>query len=448
MTYLLIKLCRSVRKAAFVSTILCPWIFSPANDAQASFATSEEEIVVNTKLCNAPQSRVIPQIRSDFTICSQPSNALSGSCIPGSLNEPDTCGFGSNLQGLCGYCASSSPNSTDSCCINSQASAHCSNVHLPTTTSLPPLFPSSTSTSQPATTDASSSQRNHLTGGDIAGIVVGSVLGLALIGALTAVILICIRRRRRQENASNVLNQPGPHRKGPASQMQYATTSGSQTYAAAPPVGRVARMSALQGESADSPPRTNTGTTRGGAAKYSDTSDSEGFGPSPDGRRRGPPTAGRRQGSLSSTSVLGMESETSPQSRSGGDQVSSPEAVTSGQSEQLASFRDYYSQDDIHPNDRVAVLWAYQPRAGDEFDLERGDVLKVVGIWDDGWATGVRLNERAEDFDLHNQQRDSGVSNGSDRRAPSPVLSGEIKAFPVCCPTLLIFKRRFPPFLN
>jgi hypothetical protein len=105
--------------------------------------------------------------------------------------------------------------------------------------------------------------------------------------------------------------------------------------------------------------------------------------------------------------------------------------VTSGRSEQLPSFRDYYSQDDIHPNDKVSVLWAYQPRAGDEFELERGDVLKVVGIWDDGWATGVRVNERAEDFDLHNQQRDSGVSNGSEKRAPSPDLDGEIKAFPV-----------------
>lgn len=50
----------------------------------------------------------------------------------------------------------------------------------------------------------------------------------------------------------------------------------------------------------------------------------------------------------------------------------------------LTCFQDYYSQDDIHPNDKVAVLWAYQPRAVDEFDLDRGDMLKVVGIWDDG----------------------------------------------------------------
>lgn len=111
---------------------------------------------------------------------------------------------------------------------------------------------------------------------------------------------------------------------------------------------------------------------------------------------------------------------------------SSPDGVASGQSEQLQFFKDYYSQDDIHPNDTVATLWAYQPRAGDEFELERGDMLKVVGIWDDGWATGVRLTESAEQWEARkNEQRDSGVSNGS--RRSQVELDSEIKAFPLVC---------------
>jgi hypothetical protein len=139
----------------------------------------------------------------------------------------------------------------------------------------------------------------------------------------------------------------------------------------------------------------------------------------------------KRQGSLSSNSALGSGS--SP--LSGSDQArnfSSPDGVASGQSEQLQFFKDYYSQDDIHPNDTVATLWAYQPRAGDEFELERGDMLKVVGIWDDGWATGVRLSESAEQWEARKaEQRDSGVSNGSQR---SQVESdSEIKAFPLVC---------------
>jgi hypothetical protein len=108
--------------------------------------------------------------------------------------------------------------------------------------------------------------------------------------------------------------------------------------------------------------------------------------------------------------------------------------MTSQQSEQLPFFKDYYSQDDVHPGDRVAVLWAYQPRATDEFSLDRGDMLKVVGIWDDGWATGVMLNERADEWEARRQaQRDSGVSNTSGRRDSSPVAEGEIKAFPLVC---------------
>jgi hypothetical protein len=142
----------------------------------------------------------------------------------------------------------------------------------------------------------------------------------------------------------------------------------------------------------------------------------------------------KRDGSLSSHSVLGgTDSHSSPHSGSNTDRnFSSPEGVASGQSEQLQFFKDYYSQDDIHPNDTVATLWAYQPRANDEFELERGDMLKVVGIWDDGWATGVRLSETAEQWEARRQlQRDSGVSGAT--MQSHPESENEIKAFPLVC---------------
>ena len=196
------------------------------------------------------------------------------------------------------------------------------------------------------------------------------------------------------------------------------------------PGGRVARMSALEGPSNGS---TSYGHPvvgdigEGSHKRYGDTSESEGYGDTPESRRGvGPPATGKRNGSLSSQSVMGAVEDPHTEG-----QLSSPEGVASGQSEQLPFFKDYYSDDDIHPNDKVATLWAYSPRAGDEFELERGDMLKVVGIWDDGWATGVRIRERAEDFmGKHKAQRDSGVSNGSGG-ADSPPPSGELKAFPV-----------------
>ncbi|KAL8789679.1 MAG: hypothetical protein Q9195_006732 [Heterodermia aff. obscurata] len=238
--------------------------------------------------------------------------------------------------------------------------------------------------------------------------------------------------------------------------MAFAPSNGEQnnnTTYEGEPIGRVARMSAMERGSSDSKSRGSKGGdatgsggygerrvtggdapgSRGYGRAYGDSSDSEKYGDTPDLRGgRIPPTTGKRNGSLSSHSMMGgFEDSSSPQSNSGG-QYSSPEGMASGQSEQLPYFKDYYSQDEIHPNDKVSTLWAYQPRAGDEFELERGDMLKVVGIWDDGWATGVRINERAEDYDGKQRlQRDSGVSNGSGDRIQSPAPTGEIKAFPV-----------------
>ncbi|KAL1955508.1 hypothetical protein VTO42DRAFT_8462 [Malbranchea cinnamomea] len=390
-------------------------------DSCAEAATSEEIIVHNEDLCGTPRDDFMDDIRSYFTVCASPADALSGECVPGSANEAAECGFGPNLWGLCGYCAESSPNATDSCCAASDATHRCTNVDLPTV-SLPPLFPTDTSTSTP-----DSAGGGGLSGGQIAGIVVGAVAGLVLIGALLGFLIIFMRRRRRGND--NMLNQPSPQHRGPgtAATMQQAPGSKGKNGNVNPaPGGRVARMSALQSGYDDSPPR-----AIGAAAKF-DSPDSE---RTPgNSSKRGPPITSRRNGSLSSTSVLAGDGDAmSPNSGSGG-QFSSPEGVTSGQSEQLPYFRDYYSEDDIHPNDKVAVLWAYQPRAADEFELERGDMLRVVGIWDDGWATGVRLNERAEDYDgVYRPQRDSGVSDGSGRRGSSPPPTGELKAFPLVC---------------
>ncbi|GLI74348.1 hypothetical protein PoHVEF18_002585 [Penicillium ochrochloron] len=392
----------------------------------ALMATSEQEIMVNKELCPKTTKDYMREIRSDFTICSNPADSLTGSCVSGSDNEPNNCGFRTNTIGLCTYCASSSPNSTDTCCSSSNATSRCSGVTIP----------SSTATLQPivTTTAAAAAGASHgLSGGQIAGIVIGSVAGVAIIGALLAFLFICTRRRRKSQPDA-ALNQPNPQRKGASPPMQQQQPESPTGYNMVPG-GRVARMSALrEAPSSSSPAYSRTSAPMFGGTKYSDSSDSEAMGASPGAMsRRIPPVTGKRHGSLSSSSALaGLDSDSSPLSGTA-HQFSSPEAVTSGQSEQLSYFRDYYSQDDIQPGDKVAALWAYSPRAGDEFELDRGEMLKVIGIWDDGWATGVRLGERAEDYDIHREQRDSGVSNGSHRPGPSPAPSGEIKAFPLVC---------------
>ena len=406
----------------------------------AEFAQSEEQITFDNQLCSNPGGGGAPyldQLRADFTNCALPANALSGTCITGAQNEPDNCGFGSSLMGLCSYCRSSTLNNTDSCCFESDANSRCQNVKLPVFTAMPTLTVTATAkttvsatgtsttgaaASGSATSSSSPSHRSGggLTGGQIAGIVVGSVLGALLLVALLIFCCIFLRRRRRDGSS---LNQPSPSRKG-APPMSYVPPSSSQQGYEVLPGGRVARMSALTGEEQarggygddvyDGSPSSGLKTAAGAAALGA----------------AGGYALTKREGSAAS-SPRGDGS--SPHSGSGGN-FSSPEGVASGQSEQLAFFKDYYSEDDIHPGEKVAVLWAYAPRAGDEFELERGDMLRVVGIWDDGWATGVRVSDRAEDYDgKHKVQRDSGVSNGSGARPDSPVPSGEIKAFPMVC---------------
>lgn len=359
--------------------------------------------------------------------------------MTGAENEPDNCGFGPSLQGLCDFCRASSENATDSCCIGSDATGRCQDVVLPQFTLNPTLLPTSTgggaATSSAADTAAGApSENNSLSRGAIAGIVIGSVVAAALLLALLAgCCIVATRRRRDRSSSGSMFNQPTPQRRAPQEMQQVRPTSSNNGYEVLPG-GRVARMSALQGPGAGSMPPQIGSLAGVGSRRGYDTSDSEAYGDSPgtDNKMKGPAT-GKRDGSLSSNSVFPIGRDGSPTSESNG-QYSSPEGINSGQSEQLSSFKDYYSSDEIHPNDKVSVLWAYQPRAGDEFELERGDMLKVVGIWDDGWATGVRIDGRAENYDgKHKMQRDSGVSNGSAARAQSPPPTGEIKAFPLVC---------------
>jgi hypothetical protein len=266
-----------------------------------------------------------------------------------------------------------------------------------------------------------------LSGGAIAGIVIGALVGAALI--LAAVILFCMQsRKRKHSQAGSVFNTPSPTRQSEkAPPMAYG--GDGHAPAAILPGARVQRMSALEGS-------TSSGTRSdraGGGVISAYGSSSVGAYDSPETIRNHISGAlPRRHGSLSSHSMLGSSTNSPHSGSDHGRNFSSPDGIASGQSEQLQFFKDYYSQDDIHPNDTVATLWAYEPRAGDEFELERGDMLKIVGIWDDGWATGVRLSETAEQWEARKtDQRDSGVSSTS-RRSPVETES-DIKAFPLVC---------------
>ena len=409
-------------------------------DSCAEYAQSEQEISASN-VCGTTGDNALSQIRADFTNCALPANSLSGSCIEAVQNEPNDCGFSTNLGGLCGYCAASSPNATDSCCVFSNTTTRCTGVVLPVIASsaLQPIVTSTltasssasaTSSGAATTAAAAAATTRGLTGGQIAGIVVGAVLGALLLLGLLIGACLFFRRRRTSSPATSVFNQPATTRQ---QQQPMAFNDGARDQERAGlavlPGGRVARMSALEGSSSSE--HNGAHLMAAGGAYEKSTSEEE---YTPDSRGTGtlaPPQTGKRSASLSSGSALGAlgGDETSPSSA---EQYTSPESQ--GQSEQLNFFKDYYSQDEIHQGDLVATLWAYEPRAADEFQLERGDMVKVIGIWDDGWATGVRVRQKAEDWRPEDKvQRDSGMSNGSSRPPDTSEGEGEIKAFPLVC---------------
>lgn len=341
-------------------------------------------------------------------------------------NQPDDCGYSTNLGSLCSYCAASSPNATDSCCVFSNTTSRCDGVVLPVvaSASLQPITTFTTTATGAATTGAgaaSAGSNKGLSGGAIAGIVIGSIVGALLLLALIIGACLLIRRRSNRSPATSVFNQPVSRMQQP--EMDFHDGSRDMHEGAGLAVlggGRVARMSALEGSSSSE--RAAYGL--GGYKEHQEEEEED----TPDSRLAPPP---KRSGSLSSGSQLvavGDHVDTSPSS--GGD-FTSPDSH--GQSEQLNFFKDYYSQDEIRPSDLVSTLWAYEPRAADEFQLERGDMIKVLGIWDDGWATGVRVRQRADDWREDNKiLRDSGVSNGQ-RSRPTTSDEGEVKAFPLVC---------------
>ena len=292
-----------------------------------------------------------------------------------------------------------------------------------------PLFsstttrPSQTSTASSATSSSQSGPTHTgLSGGDIAGIVIGAIVALVLAALLLFYCCIVLRRKRLLNETG--LNQPSPPRTG-----RVVSMSQQQAPFQALPGARVTRMAALEGSSGTTPedPELQELPTYQQSSSEIDSSPGSDMAP---GVKGGPVAAAALQRRKKSNS--GSPNDSSNYSTSGGE-YSTPEGLVGRQSEQMPFFKDYYSEDDIHPNDEVSVLWAYQPQAPDEFELDRGEMLRIVGIWDDGWATGIRINDRAEDWDAaRNVHRDSGVSNGS-KSEESPPANGDLKAFPLVC---------------
>jgi hypothetical protein len=140
----------------------------------------------------------------------------------------------------------------------------------------------------------------------------------------------------------------------------------------------------------------------------------------------------------------------------------SPAATSEGGSEaaSVSVVSDHYSTNQIVRQSDVVALWSYTPRLADEMALERGDVVRIENLYDDGWALGRKLKIKVWDLgDERSTERDSGIGTSqreststahriSLEQPPDPPGTstsrssekgkekeevGSIKAFPMVC---------------
>jgi hypothetical protein len=111
-----------------------------------------------------------------------------------------------------------------------------------------------------------------------------------------------------------------------------------------------------------------------------------------------------------------------------------PETLSGPTAPAVPSFRDPYSDSIFSAGDLVAVVWAYQPQTKDEFALERGDMIEIVSIWNDGWATG-RLSKDCVDAweQKHGILIETDLGEMASDTSLERTSTTVVKAFPLVC---------------
>jgi hypothetical protein len=155
--------------------------------------------------------------------------------------------------------------------------------------------------------------------------------------------------------------------------------------------------------------------------------------------------------------VLGAGSRGSNNGKRGSRTSTTLSGTEASEAASVSVVADHYSTNAIHPQSEVVALWSYTPRLQDEMALERGDVVRIENLYDDGWALGRKIKVKVWDLPdaERSTQRDSGVGTshressstahtsslerppttsrsdkGKEREIPE---AGSIKAFPMVC---------------
>ncbi|CAO1625248.1 unnamed protein product [Sympodiomycopsis kandeliae] len=353
------------------------------------YSDSEHDFVNNATYCT-PTDQLRPRnlttirqntIENDMESCTSWTALYSAdtkTCISGIDNEAN-CGWGFGVSDqLCSYCDSTNGKSIASCCYDSRTTlTGCAALGYRAAAQ---IKPTSTSTAgRPSDTGSGAGDTNgdddeggttHLSGGQLAGIVIGCVAGALLLGALLAWLLL--RNRRNQNNAAGQKMEP---------ESQSDTAGMIAGAAAAPSNSPREKPYTFSEESARLPSQEKT------SAQYNNGS--TGSGPFSNGLGAGA-AAGVGAAGLAGAGALAA----------GGDRPLSTatSSGTDGRGTTVSSVRCQYTGQDISPGDSIVAIYPYKAGLSDELDLvpESHELLSVVRIYDDGWCLLRRLSDGKE----------------------------------------------------
>jgi hypothetical protein len=340
-----------------------------------TYADSEATLVANTQAC-APNSSLSAARRAtrnrtltnDRATCTtwQALVSNSSSCVQGEDNEGN-CGFGPNAnEQLCAACDPDANASLASCCTSTRTDlSQCASFGHPaaarvsatsTTSTSSSSAPTSSSTSNPADAATAATEmrdtqdRVDLNDGQLAGILVGSIIGALLLGALIAFFL-CGRKRRNKDNdrlrgavygSAAASRASGDKPWNSEDHMSRRSMAGSPEMEK-PNVGGSSHAINMMALGAG-------GAAAAGAAGRSDD--------------RASSPLNRPHSAALTTSSAGEKGAT------------------------VQTVRDQYTGQDIHVGEDVVAIYPYNASLNDEMSLEPEQRVTILRLYDDGWALG------------------------------------------------------------
>ncbi|KAI7860321.1 hypothetical protein BDC45DRAFT_99501 [Circinella umbellata] len=276
--------------------------------------SSIEMITSNEDACSVDTTRrnnTIADLKNQCTSWQGYNGTDSQNCIAGQVNEPNNCGFQDDMESACQFCSSS----TDSCCQNFSC-------------------------------------KNGLSAGAIAGIVVGSVIGIALIAL--ASFCLCSRRKRVRNDHFKFTTYVAPR----DDYHRDSTRTSTIPLNNEPPLSTTSYTSHDHLNDIPTPP-TPTAVVPGATTTTA---------------------VGTTFESLSSSSppipATHLPSVVPPPPESSSRQV-------------LNNVEGESSLQQPRPEDLYMVVHPYPPQMGDELGLHVGDIIYVALNFDDGWGLGI-----------------------------------------------------------